>query len=68
MHHAITVCHVQSEDVNQVIVQDQFDGQSEPGSVYTLGSDTSSELTYNNLELYDQPVNFEVSVKIGHTK
>ena len=55
---AIGVRHVQSDDANQVIVQDQFDAQSDSGSVYALGSDTSSNLAYNDLELYDQPVNF----------
>ena len=55
---AIAVRHVQSDNANQVIVQDQFDIQSESGSVYALGSDTSNELIYNDLELYNQPVNF----------
>ena len=67
MHPTIAVYHVQSEDKHQVIIEDQFDGQSESGSAYALSSDTSSELTYNNLELYDQLVNF-VSVLISHTK
>ena len=58
MHHAIAVCHVKSEDANQVIIHDKFYAQSESGSVYALGTDTSSELIYGNLELYDQPVNF----------
>ena len=58
MHHAITVCHVQSEDNSQVIIEDQFDVQSESGSAYALGSDTTSELAYNDLELYNQPVNW----------
>ena len=39
---AIAVRHVQSNDANQVIVQDQFDAQSESGSIYALGLDTSS--------------------------
>ena len=34
MHRAIPVRHVQSEDANQVIIQDQFDAQSEYGSTY----------------------------------
>ena len=55
---AIAVRHVQSDDANQVIVQDQFDAQSDSGSVYALGSDTSSDLAYDDLELYDQPVNY----------
>ena len=58
MHCATAVHHVQSEDTNQVIIQVQFDAQSESGSVYALSSDTSSELAYNNMELYNQPVNF----------
>ena len=58
MHRVIAVCHVQSEDKPQVIIEDQFDGQSESSIVYALGSDTTSELAYDDLELYDQPVNF----------
>ena len=54
---AIAVRHVQSDDANQVIVQEEFDAQSDSGSAYALGSETSSELAYNDLELYDQPVN-----------
>ena len=44
---AIEVCHIQSDDTNQVIVQDEFDAQSESRSVYALGLDTSSELAYD---------------------
>ena len=55
---ATAVRHVLSDNANQVIVPDQFDAQSDHGSVYALGSDTSSNLAYGDLELYDQPVNF----------
>ena len=66
IHRAMAVRHVHSDDSSQVIIQDQFDAQSESGGVYALSPDTSSELAYDNLELYkkyntiqhDQPVNF----------
>ena len=68
MHRAIAVRHVKSEDEPQVIIDDQFDGQSESDSVYALGSHTTSKLAYGNLELYNQMVNWQVSVKISQMK
>ena len=58
MHRAIAVHHLKMDEDHQVIAEDQFDGQSESGSVYALGSDTSSKLAYDDLELCDLLVNF----------
>ena len=58
MHRTIAVCHAQPDDNHQLIIEDQFDGQSESSIAYALGSDTTRELAYNDLEIYDQPVNW----------
>ena len=49
VHCTIAVCHLKTDEDHQVITVDQFDGQSGSGSVYALGSDTSSELVCDNL-------------------
>ena len=51
-----------------MIIQDQFDVQSEFGSAFALGSDTTRKLAYENQELYNQPVNWQVSDEISLTK
>ena len=57
MYCAIVVHHLKMDEDHQVITENHFDGHSESGSVYTLDADTSSELTCDDLELYDLPVN-----------
>ena len=48
MHHKISVLHLKTDEDYQMIIADQFGGQSGTASVYALDPDTSSELAYNN--------------------
>ena len=62
LHHAIAVRHQeitqdQQDSSESNVIQDQFDAKSETDSVFALDSETSSNVDYDDLEIYDQSVN-----------
>ena len=61
MVRAMTTRHQQADagtsTTHLATIHEQFDAQSDDGSLRPLGNDSSSDLDFDELKLYDQPVN-----------
>ena len=58
IYHALAIRNQQPAEVSLSEDQQEFDTQSESGSVFSLASELSSYIEYNNMGLYDQWANF----------